>query len=94
MHITVQPLAEYWCVTTSDAVVTFPELHKALTYSFSTVEPGSARVIRVFEASSQKPHEILYKRFVAKPAAKAKSRRRANKVGARAQWPSRGVGGK
>lgn len=93
MHISVQPVAEYWCVTTSDSVVTFPELHKALTYSFSTVEPGTARVIRVYEEKSQKTHEILYKRFVPKPSATATPRRRA-KPGARAKWPSRGLSGK
>lgn len=91
MHITVQPVEEYWCVTTQDAVVTFPELHKALNYSFSKVEPGSAKVIRVFEAMPGKPHEILYKRFVPIPAAKSTQRRRA-KTGARAMWPSRLTG--
>lgn len=93
MHITVRPFAEYWCVTTSDAVVTFPELQNALTYSFSTVSPGTARVIKIFDNAARNPQEIHFQKFVCKPAA-APRRRPNTGTGARAKWSSRGIGSK
>lgn len=97
MQITVRPFAEYWCVTTSDAVVTFAELQNALTYSLSTVSPGTARVIRIFDEAAQAPYEIHFQKFVCKPEpAAAAPRRRASArgTGARAKWPSRSISSK